>query len=107
MKTQEQFLADSNKSPNCNSGDTQYGQIEVMMDGAVQLVTCGQCGAGWEEMYKLVSYEITHDPVTPEELEELKNFESLSEQEGVDFLSESLDLDDDLMDDEGWRWDDD
>jgi transcription elongation factor Elf1 len=50
MKTQEQFLADSNKCPNCNSGDTQYGQIEVMMDGAVQLVTCGQCGAGWEEM---------------------------------------------------------
>ena len=95
MKTQEQFLADSNKCPNCNSGDTQYGQIEVMMDGAVQLVTCGQCGAGWSEMYKLVSYEITDDPVP-------------DVPEWDDFLSEpSIELDDDPMDDEGWRWDDD
>lgn len=58
MKTQEEYLAASNKCPFCHSWNIngmEAGEIEG--NGASQEVACGDCRKHWRDLYTLTGYE--------------------------------------------------
>lgn len=54
--TQDVFLANPCKCPACGSDQVEGGSIEVNAGGAYQAVSCKDCQATWNEVYKLVGY---------------------------------------------------
>jgi transcription elongation factor Elf1 len=55
--TQEKYKqAQGNICPCCESEDIEGGHIEVQDGGAIQPVSCNNCGAEWEDLYNLDSY---------------------------------------------------
>ena len=42
--------------PCCGSHEIEGGSVEVSGGMAFQEITCGKCGAGWDDEYKLTGY---------------------------------------------------
>lgn len=54
--TDEQYLQDSGKCPNCGSHDISGGPVDIDGPSASQEVTCDECDAAWNDLYALVGY---------------------------------------------------
>ena len=53
----EEYVAKSgNFCPSCRSVDTEGGSFEVGGKEAIQEVSCNECNATWNDVYKLVGY---------------------------------------------------
>ena len=63
LKSRERrYLAHSSASPICESGNVSGGSIDMDGDSAWQSVTCMNCGAEWDDVYKLNSIEVISYP---------------------------------------------
>lgn len=49
------------KCPMCGCADPQGGSIEVDAQTATQEVTCPECGAAWNDLYRLVGFEVVEE----------------------------------------------
>jgi formate dehydrogenase maturation protein FdhE len=47
--------------PLCGSSSIQGGFIEIETGKAFQKMTCAECEAKWQDIYKLIDVRICHD----------------------------------------------
>ncbi len=53
---QEKYRANPYQCPHCESDDIEGGSVEVDASMAWQPITCNECGATWNDTYKLTGY---------------------------------------------------
>lgn len=53
---QEKYRANPCHCPHCGSEDVEGGEVNVDAGGAWQEVTCNECGATWNDVYKLTGF---------------------------------------------------
>ncbi len=55
---QEYLKAGGTRCPKCKSDDVDGGFVDVDSGGAWQHIVCNNCGAEWNDIYKLVDVEV-------------------------------------------------
>ena len=61
MMTEKEYINEGGtKCPECDSIDISGGIVEVDAGGAWQDVSCAECGATWQDIYTLTSFDITN-----------------------------------------------
>ncbi len=60
MRTQKEYLNSSHLCPACGKGNVEGGPVEIDEGTALQEVSCIDCGADWNDHYKLISFERTN-----------------------------------------------
>lgn len=49
--------------PFCLSDEELSGQsVDITAGGAMQEMSCGKCGGSWNDIYKLISFEVVEEP---------------------------------------------
>jgi len=62
LTAEEYIAAGAGKCPFCLSDDIDGGHIEVDGEQTWQEVECQNCGAVWQDIYKLVAVDIIQEP---------------------------------------------
>ena len=57
----KKYLEDSGRCPFCGSDNIEGGSLEVDGHQAWQEVTCLDCDGGWDDIYKLVGIDNSHN----------------------------------------------
>jgi len=52
------YLSNSGRCPVCGSGNIEGSHMEADCDSAWQNVTCQDCEANWDDIYRLVGVEL-------------------------------------------------
>ena len=57
MKTQEEYISNSNSCIKCDSYDIEGHSMEIDDSICFQSVLCNSCGSEWQDVYHLVCYD--------------------------------------------------
>ena len=55
--SQEDYLANPNQCPYCQSSNIEGESMEVDSNISWQRIICNECGKSWTDLYKLIGWE--------------------------------------------------